>query len=179
MDWGMIITKASELATVVSCCCAVPTALVAVVVAAIQLNGIKKQFRQTNDHILITLSNQHNWNLFEHREDVPGLLPSWAQLSDTNKGWGWRILLLNHLNLLHLAYQEHSRNLMDRRDFEDWKSKARYWFQSLVAESPDPEISEGRKVLRQLLSREEAAYSDEFREWLVEAKIIPVDLLSD
>jgi hypothetical protein len=165
VDWSIFISIVAALSAVGS-----------VIYAAVQVRKIKTQLEQTSAYNLTNLSNQHNWELFDRHRHLPPALPAWAGLTDT--GWAWRVLHLNHLNLLQLARQEHSRGLMNNRDLDSWILKARYWFRNLWAEKPAPEIREGREALRQLL-RPEEGYPKEFCQWLVESKVIPPDLISD
>jgi hypothetical protein len=147
-----------------------------VAVMSRQLSEMRSQLAQTSTHNLTSLSNRLNWDLFDHRQHLPPVLPSWVGLTDT--GWAWRVLHLNHLNLLQLARQDHSRGFLNDHDLEAWVLKARYWFRSVWAENPSQEIHEGREVVRQLL-RPEEGYPREFRQWLVQSQIIPPDLISD
>ncbi len=91
---------------------------------------IRTQLRQTNAHTLVSLSIDQNWEQFKQHDRLPNALPSWRNLR-SDKDWGWRVLLLNHLNLLELAYQEWERGLMDSENFKGWVRKAKYQFQYL------------------------------------------------
>jgi hypothetical protein len=142
-----------------------------------QLHEMKSELRQTSTHNITSLSNRLNWDLFDHRQHLPPALPSWVGLTDM--GWAWRVVHLNHLNLLQLALEDHNRGLLNGHDLEAWILKARYWFRNVWAESPtNQEMHEGREVLRQLL-RPEEGYPREFRQWLIQSQIIPPDLISD
>jgi type II secretory pathway pseudopilin PulG len=148
-----------------------------VAVMSQQLNEMKSQLKQTSTHNLTSLSNQLNWDLFKHREHLPPVLPSWVGLTD--RQWAWRVLLLNHLNLLQEARLDYSRGFINDHELEEgWVLKARHWFRTVWTESTNQEIREGREVLRQLL-RPEEGYPREFRQWLVQSHIIPPDLISD
>ena len=144
--------------------------------ARMQVSKVKAQLEQTSAYSLTSLSNQMNWDLFDRREHLPAALPSWIGLSD--KEWAWRVLHLNHLNLLQLARQDCTNGLTSKSEFEGWLLKARYWFQSLWGKNPNPEIQKGRETLKQIL-RPEEGYPKEFRQWLVESQVIPPELASD
>jgi hypothetical protein len=141
-----------------------------------QLELTEAQVKQSRASNHTQLANQHNWNQFDRHEHLPPLLPSWAGLTD--RGWAWRVLLFNHLNMVLLAYEDHKRGILDDDELKDWILKARYWFRSLWAESPDPEIREGYEIFRQIL-RPEEGYSEEFRNWLVRSKIVSPAIVSD
>jgi len=160
------------------CCTAVAAiaSTVATFYAARQVRATRIQLEQANEYNLASLSNQQNWDQFDRHDDLPAALPSWVELDDVE--WAWRVLHLNHLNLLQLAYQAHRKEVMSKRDLDGWVLKAAYRFQHLWSESPDEEIRKGREILRQLL-RPEEGYPIEFRHWLVESKIVPPDLISD
>lgn len=151
-------------------------AAAAAVFAAIAVREMKKQMEQMTDHQFAQLSNEHNWNLYDRRQELPPALIAWKDLSDT--GWAWRVLHLNHLNLLWLAYRDHERGLMNESDFESWKRKAKYWFSGLAKENTDVDMKEGCRALRPLLEREEA-WSPRFRQWLLDSRIIPMNVLSE
>lgn len=139
----------------------------------------RRQAASMSSYNLTNLSNQQNWDIFDRHKQLPQALPSWVGLSDIPKGWGWRTLHLNHLNLLLLAHEEHGRGLMNDHDLKAWVLKGQFWFHNLHPENAGQEIpqemKEGRKVLKQLLQDKEG-YSEEFRKWLRQAQIIPHDL---
>jgi len=176
--WQTLSAMVTAIGTCVMACGTVVMALAilfTVFYAKQQVRGIRSQLERTGAHNRTGLSSQHNWALFEHHEKLPEALPSWVGLEAT--GWAWRVLHLNHLNLLLLAYEDRKAGLMpDDQDWEEWKRKANFWFQRLRTDSEDREIHEGRETLKQLL-RPEEGYSKEFCQWLVEADIIPRDLV--
>ncbi|MEA1900731.1 MAG: hypothetical protein U9N47_08195 [Thermodesulfobacteriota bacterium] len=135
-----------------------------------------KQMEQFSAHELTRFSNEHNWNLYLQRSTLPPALPAWRNLSD--KGWAWRVLHLNHLNLLQVAYTDHKRGLLGQKESDGWILMAKFWFSHLRSESSDVDIDEGRKTLRQVLKPEEG-YSEEFRDWLRQNQIIPPNLFFD
>jgi hypothetical protein len=141
-----------------------------------QVANIKKQLAQSSAQNLTNLTNQHNWNLFDRRQYLPAALPGWKNLSD--KGWAWRILHLNHLNMLQLIYQEYESGLIKNNKIDSWVLMARSWFRVLWSDSVEPEIKEGRDILRQLL-RPEEGYPKKYRDWLVDKQIVNPDLISD
>jgi hypothetical protein len=159
------------------CCTAVATiaTTVATFYAAKQVRATRVQLEQANEYSLTSLSNQQNWDQFDRHDDLPAALPSWVGLD--NVGWAWRVLHLNHLNLLHLAYQACRRGVMSKRDLEGWVLKAQYKFRHFWSESPDEDTRRGREILRQLL-RPEEGYTEEFRQWLVESRIVSPDLIA-
>jgi hypothetical protein len=137
---------------------------------------MKMNMEQFTSHDLKRLFNEQNWNLYLHHKELPPILPSWRGLSD--KAWAWRVLHLNHLNLLETAYKDHKLGLIGEEDLNDWKKRAKYWFSHLYSESDDADIREGSKMLKQVLQPEEG-YSKEFRQWLRENRIIQQNLFSD
>jgi hypothetical protein len=158
-------------------------AVIAIVISAFsirytrqQIKDVKIQLQQTGAHSRASLSIQQNWALFDRHKDLPPAHPSWVGLTDA--GWAWRVLHLNHLNLLLLAYQDYIKGLLDEGDFEAWKQKSRFWFQNLRSGNQDPEICEGREVLRQLLLPEEG-YSKKFCKWLVNEGIISAEMIAE
>lgn len=152
-------------------------AVLAAIASAIYAGArVREQLQQTSSFNLTTLSNQHNWNLLDRHKNLPPALPSWKGL--TEKGWAWRVLHLNQLNLLKYAYYEHKRKLLSEEEFEFWVMKAKFWFRDLWSDSSDVELREGRERLRELL-RPEEGYETEFRHWMVKRQIIPSDLVSD
>lgn len=163
MDENLAINLISALA-----------AVIAAGYAAVTVRAMNRQMRQLTDQQFTQLSNQHNWNLYDHRGELPPAIPAWRGLSD--KGWAWRTLHLNHLNLLWLAYKDYKRGFMDSDELQGWARKAKYWFSDLSAESPVDDNKEGRETLRQLLEHKEG-YSADFREWLRDNEIVPPDIL--
>ena len=95
-----------------------------VLVTAGQIHSLRVQLRQASEQQMTEISNKNNWVLFEHRKDLPNLLPSWADLDDN--GWAWRVLCLNHLNLLKAAHQDYQKGVMSKKDHEAWVLRARY-----------------------------------------------------
>lgn len=165
MDLKVLISVASALAAIASA-----------IYAGARVRAVTKQLQQTSSFNLTTLSNQHNWNLLDRHKNLPPALPSWKGL--TEKGWAWRVLHLNHLNLLKYAYSDHKRKLVSEEEFQFWVMMAKFWFRDLRSDSSDPELREGRERLRELL-RPEEGYETEFRHWMVRRQIIPSDLVSD
>lgn len=137
-----------------------------------QIALAKAEVRHTSAFDMINLSNQHNWYLLDHNDDMPNALPHWIGL--TKKGWAWRILHLNHLNLLTLARDDYKNGLIDDAGFDGWIQKGRFWFRNLSESTSD--FEEGRQRMKELMQPEEG-YSKEFREWLVNSQIIPKELV--
>ena len=143
----------------------------------VQLGLLKSQLEQTSAQILTTASNDHNWRLFEHRDKLPAFLPSWSVLN-TDKKWAWRVLHLNHLNLLQLACQEYKRGLISEAEMISWRDKAKFWYRNVWEPTPDTDTTEGRDILRQVL-RPEEGFPKEFRDWMVRENIIPPNFMPD
>jgi hypothetical protein len=147
----------------------------ALLYAALQLKALQKQLEHTSEATLTSLSNQHNWVLFEHRNKLPKALPAWFEL-DTDSKWAWRVLHFNHLNLLKLFYDDHyKRKLTSQSDLDGWIQKSKYWFCNFRADNShfhDDEIQEGLLILRQILKPEEG-YAEKFIAWVRKNKIIP------
>lgn len=162
----------STIITIVAVLAAVASAIYAVRTVSM----MKRQMQQFTAHELTRFSNEHNWNLYVRHGELPPALPCWRGLSD--KGWAWRILHLNHLNLIALAYIDHQRDLLSTKEFEGWTRMAKFWFSDFWSETRDADIREGCETLRQLLKPEEG-YSNEFRQYLLNSEIIPQDLFSD
>jgi hypothetical protein len=128
--------------------------------------------KQSSTQELTRLSNEHNWNLYLHHSRLPPALPSWAGL--TEKGWTWRVLHFNHLNILRLVYENYERGALTKEGLESWKRSATFWFSHLKSDDQ----REGREILRQVLKPEEG-YPYEFRRWLCDQDIIPRDLFEE
>lgn len=136
----------------------------------VQIRQIKTQLKQSSAHSQASLSNQENWSQFDRHERLPPAIPSWKELTDS--GWAWRVIHLNHLNLLKLAHKEFFMSLMDKDEFDGWIQKAKYRFRDFWCDNSSDEVREGREILRQLLIPEEG-FSREFTKWLVDEKILP------
>jgi hypothetical protein len=134
-----------------------------------RVTRIDTQLRQMSAQKLTEFSRQENWVLFSNHDKLPVFLRSWQGLGES--GWAWRVLLLNHLNLLRLAFKDFNRGSIDKEEFEAWIEKGKFWFERLRNDD-DPEISEGRDVLKQLMKPEEG-YSKKFCDWLKTEGIIP------
>lgn len=164
---------------VVSAIVSVLAAIAAIISAfynGARVRAVTRQLQQTSSFNLTTLSNQQNWHLLDRHKALPPALPAWVELSED--GWIWRVLHLNHLNLLRCAFYDHKRKILSSQELDFWVRKARFWFRDLRSESPDPRLREGRERLRELL-RPEEGYEDEFRLWMVRRDIVPSDLVSD
>jgi len=131
------------------------------------------KLKQDSDQYLIMLFNQHNWTLFGLRKELPPALPSWRDLSE--KAWAWRVLHLNHLNLLQLIYWQKEKNVIADEEFRTWVRMSKFWFTHLRESDRDEDIREGCKAMRQILKPEEG-YSFKFRYWLFVEEIIPSTL---
>ena len=112
-DVSFVVTVLATLAAIASA-----------IYAGVQVGKVKAQLEQTSAHSLTSISNQTNWDIFDRREQMPPALPSWIGLSDHE--WAWRVLHLNHLNLLQLARNDYMHGLMSKSEFDGWQSKARY-----------------------------------------------------
>jgi hypothetical protein len=140
-----------------------------------QLEQARAETAHVNRRNITEMSNQENWAQFDRREKLPAALPSWCELNDIE--WAWRVLHLNHLNLLQVAYEGHKSGAMSADELRGWARKARFRFQHLWSKNLDDELIKGREVLGQLLQPEEG-YSRDFVRWLVRSSIIPSDLIS-
>lgn len=153
----------------------------AVLYAAKQFKALQKQLEHTSAATLTSLSNQHNWVLFDRRKKLPPALPAWFDLTTDSK-WAWRVLHLNHLNLLKLFYEDHyKRNLTSQSDLNAWIQMAKYWFCNFRPDNPHfqkDEIQEGRHILKQILQAKEG-YPEEFRNWLFEKDIVPQSVIEN
>jgi len=147
----------------------------ALLYAAKQIKALRNQLQHTSEASLTSLSNQHNWVLFEHWHKLPHALPAWFML-DTDSRWAWRVLHFNHLNLIKLFYDDYyKRNLGTQSDLNGWIQMSKYWFSNFRSDNShfhDDEIQEGLSTLRQILKPEEG-YPQEFIAWLTENEIIP------
>lgn len=146
----------------------------AVIYAALQVRASRRQLEHASAATLTSLSNQHNWVVFDRHKDLPPALPAWVSLTDS--GWAWRVLHLNHLNIPMLFYGDCKRDLTSKSDFDAWKLMAKNWFDHLASDNQDPQIKdqlkEGLDSLKEVL-RPEEGYPEEFRNWLVKNGIVP------
>lgn len=146
---------------------------VAVIYSILQTrNVMRAQLEQNATSMLTFLSNQHNWQIFDHWPKLPPAMPSWRGL-DSDQKWAWRVLTFNHLNLLLLAYKTYKQGLMGEAELDSWIEKSRFWFRDICADLPD--VKEGREILRQVLRKEEG-YSKEFCDWMLESRIVTPEL---
>jgi len=143
--------------------------VVVVILIFLQLRRLRAQLKSQSQQSVVALSNDQNWRLLDRRSELPPLLPSWVGLTEI--GWSWRVLILNHLNLLLLAHDESRRGFMRQGELKTWVLKARYWFSRLNSDDADPALAEGRAVLQQLLHPAEG-FTVEFRKWLQEQEIL-------
>jgi hypothetical protein len=150
-------------------------AIASAIYATKRVRYARKLIEHNSLYELTSLSNQHNWTLFEHRKDLPAILPSWQNLTD--RQWTWRVLIFNHLNLLRLAYHDLKRGYIGKDEYENWILMARFWFNNIRTESQDSSLKEGYNMLRQIM-RPEEGYSDDFRCWLVSNDIISTNIVS-
>ena len=88
----------------------------------------------------------------------------------------WRVIHLEHLNLLWFGYRTYRQEVPKDGELHFWTIKARSWFRPYWSDSADSH--EGREVLRQLL-RPEEGYPDDYRKWLVDNRIVSPDIVSD
>jgi hypothetical protein len=146
--------------------------VVLLIYAVRQLQAVRAQLRVSSEQDLTAQSNQHNWDLWTHWDDLPPMLPAWHGLD--RRGAGWRVLCLNHLNLLQLAWREHNDRSLNEADYQHWKVVARYWFRDLRPDAADPEIQQGFRTLASILG-EEGAYGEDFCLWMVQEQIVPTE----
>lgn len=174
-ELAQLIISSTQLIVGTCCSCIQSFAVIAALFFAIvQINKIREQQKQSGEHSRIGLSIQENWFQFDRYEKLPPAIPSWKELSDS--GWAWRVLHLNHLNLLKMAWKEYSMGLISKDEFDGWVAKTEYRFRGFWINSDLGELQEGKEVLRQLLIPEEG-FSKEFIEYLVKANIIPKEFV--
>lgn len=125
------------------------------------------QLKQSNYIGLAQISNEDNWSLYEHYEDLP---PS-VKKRYTKQRYMWRVLHLTHLNLLEVAYEGKKRGALKAEELKQWKQKSKAWFKDLESKSVDNDINDGIETLKEIIKVGDA-YSDEFRKWLKEEGII-------
>jgi hypothetical protein len=137
-----------------------------------QVRVILAQLKQTSSHNFTGLSNKQNWKLFERYKahDLAPMLPAWEGLNKT--GWSWRILILNHLNLLFEVHQDYKNHIMEKSDYQAWVLKGQYWFQNLRSENS--KYQQGREILKKILKPEEG-FTEEFINWLICERIIDLE----
>lgn len=151
-----------------------------VLVTLLMWKKLTAQVKSVSRHNLAALSNEHNWRLLTFRDDVnrpptlPIALPSWRGLQAEQ--WRWRVLHLEHLNLIRLAWEDWQTGVFTEHEIEDWVVKAKFIFQDM--RSNVAEFQTGREQLQQLMRRDEG-YPDEFRDWLVKRCILSDDLVPD
>jgi hypothetical protein len=155
---------------------AVVTAL-GVLVAAIYAYFTYGLWQSTQDLVRLTLlidetrlSIEQNWRLWEHRKEVH--IPV-ASESLTDEQWKWRLPLLNHFNLLLLAYRRHMLDIdksTSKQTLDNWVLKSQREI-SNVRNNPD-----GKKQLK-LLFQEAEGFPRDFVSWMkAKGIIIPDDL---
>ena len=81
---------------------------------------------------------------------MPFLEP-WEGLS--KEGMMWRVLILNHLNLLHVAYK--LPKTLKKHEHKQLVDMGKFWFRNLNSEKEDAQLELGRKILKQVLKEEE------------------------
>lgn len=133
------------------------------------MDNFMKQMEQSNAFNLVGTYNEHNWKLYEEhkKEKIPPLLESWDGLS--NEEMLWRILIFNHINFLHIAFK--LEGTLNDKDYNHLVDMGVYWFKNLKSDNKDGRLETGRKMLKQVLKREEG-YPKEFITWLVVNNII-------
>jgi hypothetical protein len=108
--------------------------------------------------------------LWEHRKEVH--IPV-ASESLTDEQWKWRLPLLNHFNLLLLAYRRHMLDIdksTSKQTLDSWVLKSQREI-SNVRNNPD-----GKKQLK-LLFQEAEGFPRDFVSWMkAKGIIIPDDL---
>lgn len=140
---------------------------------------LSAQLRSSMNHSLTEISNLHDFKLLEfifQGHKIPPVLPSWEELK-TEQAWAWRVLHFNHLNLLLCAFNDYKSGIMPLHQWESWAVKGQFLFSNACSAKND-ECMEGRRQL-DLILRKIEGYPDDFRQWLVDAKIITSDLIGD
>jgi hypothetical protein len=115
---------------------------------------------------------EHNWRLYENwGRDFPRMLSAWSGLS--RRGLGWRMVILNHLNLAKTVFDDHNGGRMDDAEWSLWLDQPRSWFAGLRGEERmrRRDRREGIETLRQLVK--ENCYPEGFLTCLAEAGVLP------
>jgi hypothetical protein len=111
------------------------------------------------------LSMEQNWRLWEHRKEV------WVPVAPqglTDEEWKWRLSILNHLNLLLLAYRSHTfgvAKLWGKKNLGPRATKSK----RVIGQVRNDQV--GRGQLRQLLQRGEG-FPQDFIGWMEDQGII-------
>jgi hypothetical protein len=133
-----------------------------------------RQLKQSNVIGLAQISNEHNWSLYGHYEDLPLSHPAKKQY--TKQKYMWRVLHLNHLNLLEVAYEGEKRSIkgsiVDSEKIKQWKQKFKKWFEILETKPMTNDINDGIEALKEIIKLKDE-YSNGFRKWLRKGIIPP------
>jgi hypothetical protein len=85
--------------------------------------------RQAARASLDVVRTEHNWKLFEH-EANPGL-PGLPSMVGNKEYWKWRLVHLDHLNLLHTQWLDYNSGAIGDDEIEGWKSWAKLILEEL------------------------------------------------
>jgi hypothetical protein len=108
------------------------------------------------------LSVEQNWQLWEHRKEVH--VPV-APAGLTDEDWAYRLPLLNHLDLVLLAWRGNQAGLVSSEEVASWAAKSKLY----MAELRESEIA---KRQLHLLWRRGEGFPDEFRQWMFASGIL-------
>jgi hypothetical protein len=117
-------------------------ALVGIFFIVRQLKITERGLRQAARANLDIARTEHNWKLLEYKVD-PGLpgLPSWPE---NEEYWKWRIVHLDHLNLLHTQWIDYNSRAISQEEIRGWIGWARLFLEELQRDR-DRAIEELRK----------------------------------
>ena len=112
-----------------------------------QLKIAERSLRQAARASLDVVRTEHNWKLFEYKVD-PGLpgLPSWA---GNEEYWKWRIVHLDHLNLLHTQWIYWRSGAIGDEEINGWIG----WAELLLGELQN----DRQQAIKKLTDKEPAA----------------------
>lgn len=147
------------------------TFFLSIVVAVAGFRKVNAQLQQMACWNMQRAVIDHNWHLLGIWDDTdfPAVLPSWETL--TKRGFTWRVLLCNHLNLLQAAYDDDVARGRKRGLSDHWVAMSGYWFKSMRAAQQVGADHEGLGILYGLL--DEGAYPAPFIEHLEQRGVLP------
>ncbi len=146
--------------------------LSSVIFGCIRIHKLNCQLHQIAESNLVRAGIENNWKLYDHWKagELPCFLPSWEGLSVEK--FAWRVVLLNHLNLLKQAYDDLGERRVRRSTFDEWVTMGKYWFSGLRDPST-PSRREGLSVLEALLAEE--IYPERFVDRLRHEGVLPAE----
>lgn len=141
------------------------TLIVSIVTLAVVVWGIceaRNQLEHSNSIAFAQLSNGQNWKLYDEYDNLPSSHPIKKKYTENRHQMMWRVLHLNHLNLLEVAFKANNRNIIGDEEFRQWVDKYKELFRFVITDPPE---SDGRKTLEDIKQRNEE-YSKDYRELL-------------